>query len=147
VAELAAGLALIAATVFVHVAGFLVVLHGLQPERHQDPPAQGLGYIVRLLVAVILLMILLHLIEVSIWAGFYSWIGVFPDVATAVFYSLGAYSTVGTGDVVLSRPWRMLGGLEGLVGALMFGLSTAFIFAVMVALNEMWRQHVSAKKS
>jgi hypothetical protein len=145
VAQAAAALALIAATVFVHVAGFLVVLRRLQPVRRQDPVAHGLGYVIRLLLTVILLMILLHVVEVFIWAGLYAWVGAFPDFRTALFYSLGSYSTVGAEGLRPARQWEMLGGLEGLVGALMFGLSTAFIFAVMNAINQMWRHKAASK--
>ena len=40
-------------------------------------------------------------------------------------------ATVGYGDLVLPKPWRMLGPVEGLTGILMCGLSTGFFFAVV----------------
>ena len=41
------------------------------------------------------------------------------------------YTTIGYGDLVLSEPWRMLGPIEGLIGILMCGLSTAIFFAMI----------------
>jgi hypothetical protein len=38
---------------------------------------------------------------------------------------------VGSGEVVLSLRWKLLGPLEAAAGLLMFGVSTALIFAVI----------------
>jgi hypothetical protein len=38
---------------------------------------------------------------------------------------------VGSGEVVLSPHWKLLGPLEAATGLLMFGVSTALIFAVI----------------
>jgi hypothetical protein len=42
----------------------------------------------------------------------------------------GSYTTSGS-DIVLPARWKLLGPLEAVCGMLMFGLSTAFIFAVI----------------
>ena len=41
------------------------------------------------------------------------------------------YTTVGYGDLVLPKEWRLLGAVEGLTGILMCGLSTGLFFAVV----------------
>ena len=41
------------------------------------------------------------------------------------------YATIGYGDLVLPKEWRLFGPLEGLTGILMCGLSTAFLFATL----------------
>ena len=41
------------------------------------------------------------------------------------------YTTLGYGDLVLPKEWRLLGPVEGLTGILMSGLSTGFFFAVV----------------
>ena len=41
------------------------------------------------------------------------------------------YTTLGYGDVVMTPSWRLLGPLEAADGMLMFGVSTAVIFAVI----------------
>jgi hypothetical protein len=44
-------------------------------------------------------------------------------------------STRGASGLMLEQQWRMMGALEATDGMLLFGISTAFIFAVM---QEYW---------
>ena len=44
-----------------------------------------------------------------------------------MYFSITSYTTVGYGDVVLPASWRLLGPIEGAVGILMFGWSTAIL--------------------
>jgi hypothetical protein len=52
---------------------------------------------------------------------------VFPTMEEAVYYSLVAYTTLGLGDVVVPKDQRLLGGMTGANGFLMFGLMTAML--------------------
>ena len=138
--EALAACVLIIATVVAHLSvvyGLLVYL-----RRLQTPGLFSHGRNVRVLLTVIMSIIVVHGIEVTMWAAFYYAVGAFDDGATALFFSLGSYSTLGAANVVLPSEWRLLGGIEGLVGALMFGLSTAFIFSVMHAIyRHIWQDH------
>ena len=40
-------------------------------------------------------------------------------------------TTIRYGDLVLAKPWRILGPVEGLTGILMCGLSAGLFFAVV----------------
>ena len=42
-----------------------------------------------------------------------------------------SHTTLGYGDVVLSKPWRSLGPICAINGLLTFGCSTAFLFLVL----------------
>jgi len=44
------------------------------------------------------------------------------------------YTTLGYGDIVMSPATRMLGPIEAIDGLLMFGVSTAMIFEVILRL-------------
>ena len=89
-----------------------------------------------LLIMVFAIIILLHLTETAIWAAFYySW-NLFPDFETSFYFSLTSYTTIGYGDVVLPQKWRWLGGIEGISGVLLCGLSTAYIFVVLNSLFQ-----------
>jgi voltage-gated potassium channel Kch len=96
-----------------------------------------------LLVAVFAVVIVLHLVETGIWATFYYWRNLFPTYETALYFSLGTYSTIGYGDVVLPQSWRLLGGIEGISGVLLCGFSGAFIFAVVNTLFQARMQALS----
>ena len=76
-------------------------------------------------------MILLHLIEIALWASLYEWTGAMPDLPSALYFSAVTYTTTGYGDVVLPEAWRLVGGVEALTGILMCGLSTGFFFVVV----------------
>jgi hypothetical protein len=81
------------------------------------------------------IIIVLHGLQILLWAGFYRW-KCFPSWESALYFSGGSYSTVGTGDLLLPRMWRILGVVESGTGVLMGGLSVAFIFAVITRLVE-----------
>lgn len=74
--------------------------------------------------------ILLHLVEIGVWAGFYVWKDALPDFHAAAYFSAVTYTTTGYGDIVLPEAWRVLGAVEALTGILMCGWSTGFFFAV-----------------
>ena len=89
-----------------------------------------------LFVVIAIWMVLLHLSEISVWAAVYAWNSALPDLPTAWYFSAVTYTTVGYGDVVLPREWRLDGGIEALTGILMCGWSTGFFFAVVNRLYE-----------
>jgi voltage-gated potassium channel len=73
----------------------------------------------------------LHLAEIGLWAGFYVWRNCLPDLESSLYFSAASYSTLGYGDVVLSRAWRLVGVMESVTGALLLGWSAAFFFTVV----------------
>jgi hypothetical protein len=78
----------------------------------------------------------LHLAEIGLWAGFYVWRNCLPDLESSLYFSAASYSTLGYGDVVLSRAWRLVGVMESVTGALLLGWSAAFFFTVVHRLFE-----------
>lgn len=77
------------------------------------------------------IILALHLSEICVWAGFYSWQGCLPDFETSLYFSGATYTTLGYGDVVLPRSWRLAGALESLTGVLLLGWSAAVFFTVV----------------
>ena len=117
-----------------HVCGLVILGDRLVRRRRTIEHHAGPAFAALLLVAVFLVVIILHLAEAGLWAGFYRWNGLFQNFETSLYFSLESYSTVGYGDVLLPPSWRLLGTIEGVSGALLCGLSTAFLFAVINAL-------------
>src|SRR5688572_1375658 len=120
---------LVAITVAIHAAGLAVVLSHLV-KSHALPPTQPWP-ITLLLIRVAWLLIFIHCVEISVWALFYLWEGCLPDAESAFYFSGTTYTTIGYGDVVLPKPWRMLGPIEGVTGILMCGLSAGLFFATV----------------
>jgi hypothetical protein len=79
----------------------------------------------------VLLLAVLHGIEAGAWAGAYVALGARPDFASAMLYSLSAMTTYGHAEIFLAQHWRLMGALEALNGMMLFGLTTAFLFAVL----------------
>ena len=74
---------------------------------------------------------LLHGVEALAWALAYELLGALPTYKLAMLYSLSAMSSYGNSDISLPEEWRMMGALEALNGMILFGLTTAFLFAVI----------------
>ncbi|MHC1763365.1 MAG: potassium channel family protein [Verrucomicrobiia bacterium] len=121
--------ALVAITVLVHATGFGLLLRALM-KSHAAPPTRAWP-IAWLFIRVTWLLILLHLAEITVWALFYLWGGCLPDAESAFYFAGVTYTTIGYGDLVLPKPWRLLGPVEGLTGILMCGLSAGLFFAVV----------------
>jgi hypothetical protein len=120
--------ALMAACVVIHAAGVTAAMRWVR--KH---PAQSAKFWLWtwLFIRLAGWMILLHLVEVAIWASFYVSQRAIPDFPSALYFSLVTYTTTGYGDVVLPVQWRFHGGIEALTGILMCGWSTGFFFAVV----------------
>lgn len=72
-----------------------------------------------------------HLIQIALWAVIFLVIGEIPTFEKAFYYSAQNYTALGYGDIILSEQWRLLGPLEAINGLLLFGLSTAMMYAVL----------------
>ena len=119
---------LMALCVVIHAAGLIWALGRL---RQAPGRVRGFWASTRLFIVVALWIVLLHLVEISVWALAFVWQGALPDIQSALYFSAVTYTTTGYGDVVLSEPWRLDGGVEALTGILMCGWSTGFFFAVV----------------
>ena len=64
---------------------------------------------------------------VWLWAVVFQITHVFATLEEAVYFSLVAYTTLGLGDVIVPQEQRLLGGMTGANGFLMFGLMTAML--------------------
>jgi hypothetical protein len=82
-----------------------------------------------------------HLIAIGIWALVFSVCGEFSQFARAVYHSGMNYTTLGDSDKAMSGSWRLLAPLEGANGMLMFGVSTAMLFAIIQRLIQTRLSH------
>jgi hypothetical protein len=78
----------------------------------------------------------LHGIEAAVWAVAYLWLGATDSMRDAMLYSVDSITTRGASGLVLESKWRMLGALEAADGMLLFGISTAFAFAIIARIDH-----------
>jgi len=99
--------------------------------------AQGSFWNITIVLQLIVFLLLAaHLVQMAFWALVFVWCDQFPDFGTAFCHSALNYTTLGYGDVVMGRPWRLLGPMEAMDGMLMAGVSAAILFAVLHRLVE-----------
>ncbi|MEM9063564.1 MAG: ion channel [Pseudomonadota bacterium] len=85
----------------------------------------GLLRVVLAIAACGLWVIFGQLLGVWVWAVALLYLEGFPNLETSLYFSLSAYTTLGFGDVLPPKDWRILGALVGANGMLGFGLATA----------------------
>jgi hypothetical protein len=130
------GVSLIVVTITAHATGVVSMALGMiRIRRRLEVRHLGLWCVMPTVIGVVavigLLLTVLHGLEAAIWAAAYLWLGTFHSSFDAMLFSVGAMTTVGAPGLLLQRDWQMMGVLEAASGALLFGISTAYIFGVM----------------
>jgi hypothetical protein len=141
VKTLLAALCLMAACVTIHAGGITWAIRRL---RRRADTALPFWPGVWLFILVAAWIVLLHLVEISVWAVFYLWKDGMPDLQSSLYFSAVTYTTTGYGDLVLPKDWRLVGGVEALTGILMCGWSTGFFVAIVSRLYESQGRKMSA---
>lgn len=91
---------------------------------------------VPMLVSAVLGVFVAHIIQIWLWALFYLTVHALPTLEESLYFSTSTFTTVGFGDVVLSKDWRLVSSFQSANGFILFGWSTAFIFEIMSRLYE-----------
>lgn len=86
---------------------------------------------IAIVVAAYLLIVLGHSIQVWLWAWSFVHTDALRNMPDALYFSLITYTTVGYGDIVLEPDLRMFATMAAVTGVLNFGLSAAFLVALM----------------
>jgi hypothetical protein len=129
IAKLLMASALVATTVIIHAGGLGMVLsHVLHVTARPDTRFWPITW---LLIRIAWLLLVIHLFEIAVWALFFWWQQCLPDAESSFYFSGVTYATIGYGEIVLPKEWRLFGPVEGLTGILMCGLSTAFFFVIV----------------
>ena len=134
--ELALAAAIVVVCLIIHIAGILLMAEWLLQRREYFEQTAGRRHLAVLIVTLFAGIVLLHLAQTSLWAAFYYAQDLFSDFETSLYFSMVSFTTIGYGDVLLPRNWRLLGVIEGFSGVVLCGVSTGFIFAVINAMLQ-----------
>ena len=129
--QLLFALALTSVTVVLHAIGtvhLVIPASGVWKAFNATPIGHRAVWI---LIRLVSLLLVLHVLEMAVWATAFAAGNVLPDFETSLYYSLTSYTTVGYGDVIPNVSWRLLGPIEAAVGILMLGWSTSIIIAAV----------------
>jgi hypothetical protein len=125
-------LPLIVVNVVIHIFGFALIYNKVVGVLGSAMARlRFLSMFAAVMGVTVTLATILHGIEAAVWAAAYWSLGAMPDIRSAMLYSLGAMTTYGHANVYLQDQWRLMGALEALNGMLLFGLTTAFLFAMI----------------
>jgi hypothetical protein len=111
----------------------ITILEAMIRRGHAQGSFWNITWLLQLMV---FLFLGAHLVQMALWALVFVWCGQFPDFGAAFCHSVVNYTTLGYGDTVMARPWRLLGPMEAMDGMLMAGVSAAILFAVLHRLVE-----------
>jgi hypothetical protein len=116
-------------TVFIHLIGLAVLVRVLR-SRSWHPLLDRVRPITLLLGASIGIFAI-HTVEIWLFALAYLLLGAAGDFEQSLYFSTVTYATIGYGDVLVAKPWRILGAIEGAAGVIMLGWSTAFLVSLL----------------
>jgi hypothetical protein len=131
-ADWAWGLPLIVLTVVTHVLGLALLFQRVvHVSGHIITRRHPKVAFMLVMGATTLAATVLHGFEAAVWAVAYLFFRALPDFRSSLLYSLNAITSYGHTNLVLEGHWQLMGSLEALNGTLLFGLTTAFLFAVI----------------
>ena len=129
--QLAVATAMVALTVTTHLIGLTLLLWVLRRHRVLLSQSSAVLHDASGVLTATFGLFFLHAVEIWAYAALYDLIGALPDFDTALYFSTSTYTTIGYGDVVLPRTWRVLGAIEGANGVILLGWSTAFFVTIV----------------
>jgi hypothetical protein len=145
IVQIAWGIALILATTSVHAVCTGRLIAFLRNVHIRHWLVQSAFTQVVTLTIVVPLLLLASLAEAGIWAGAYVGLGALSHFEEALYFSTVTFTTLGFGDITLSPEWRLLGAIQAANGIVIFGWSTALVFALLQRMIDADRQRDEAK--
>jgi hypothetical protein len=122
-------------TVAIHVVGLMLIKRRFDRLLKHVGSRKFSAFALLFLAGPTISVTLLHGLEATVWAIAFRLLHALPDQKSAVLYSLNAMTTYGHSGIILAPHWHLMGSLEALNGWILFGLSTAFLYAII---QEVW---------
>jgi hypothetical protein len=88
----------------------------------------------------VLLMLVLHIVDMTIWASMLVRLGLIPDVRDSLYFTANSYTTLGYGGMPLGFGWRELGPMMAISGLFTFAWTTGTMFNVVGYQRELTDQ-------
>ena len=99
---------------------------------------------IRPLLVSMLAMVGGNFIQITLWGVLFIWLGEFSELYEAVYHSAVNFASLGYGDIVMSKNWKLLGPLEAVNGVLMVSMSAAALMVMLQQLIKAQRDEVVA---
>jgi hypothetical protein len=119
-----------ACNIAIHAIVMAAVLRVARIASERATSRQSLR-LIAVMIATVSVLMAAHIAEVIVWSFAYAIIGVAPPGTDLIYFAFVNYTTLGYGDVTPLQRWHLLGPMTAMNGVLLFGWSTAVIFAVL----------------
>ena len=134
-------------TVILHFGGLIGLLSMLRYQAQDIKAHKTLPGQFALVIVVVLLIFVIHAAEIWVYALMFLAIGAISNFGEALYFSTVTFSSLGYGDVVLSKDWRLFGAIEAANGLILFGWSTAFLISLTRQLRILEHDWVRRRRS
>ena len=128
--QIVIGAGLVGLTVIIQAMFMLVGLRGIETLRTHERKFTH-QHATLIIVLFVLFMFFAVVMDVWLWAAVYLTIGAVASFEESLYFSTTTFTTLGYGDVVLGREWRLLASFEAANGLIIFGWMTALVIAVI----------------
>ena len=145
--QIALGIAILIVVVFIHGAGIRRISRYFS-ERWVHVTTETPHWRVNFLFgSVIAQLVIVHLIEVMVWALPIYWLNLIPGISAAAFFAAETYTTLGEGTVRLPLSWRQLGPIIAVSGLFTFGWTSSVLVYIMTQFGTLDTHHAERKKA
>ena len=132
--QLAIGAAMIAVCVVIHGIGLFTIQNIISGDNMKSrfenlKPLSFTGSIFTLIA--VFALIFIHFVEIWLFAFLYDYLGALHTFEDSLYFSTISYATIGYNDASIHEEWRMVAALEGVLGVILLGWSTAFFVRVL----------------
>jgi len=123
-------IAVSACNIAIHAIVMAAVLWVVRVASERTTSHQTLRLIV-VMTATVSVLMAAHIAEVVAWSFAYAIVGIAPAGTDLLYFAFVNYTTLGYGDITPLQRWHLLGPMTAMNGVLLFGWSTAVIYAVL----------------
>jgi len=134
------GISAVIITVIIETITIVILLKYLFKAESRGKFGTDLLYDMIILSLIMVILFCGHLIQIAIWGELFVLCGQFDEFSNAFYHSMVNYSSLGYGDIVMTKEWRLLGAMEAVNGILLFGVSAAVFFTV---LRDIFQQRIN----
>ena len=143
--ELLLATAMVVVMVVTHLVGLGLLIRLLQ--SHSRLLKQVRLTPLTLLLTATVGIITIHSVEIWTYAGLYVALDAFRNFEEALYFSTVTYASIGYGDLLMPKPWRILAAIEGAAGVIMLGWSTAFLVSLLNQLKLLRHDWLSREEA
>ncbi len=125
-------------TIIIHAVAYDWILKILPRTASLFTKFFGSFWKIFLITFVVLCILTTLFIDIWIWTALLMIVDTIHlhDIETGLYFAATSFTTVGYGDIVLEKHWRILGTICAINGMFLFGWSAAFIYEIMAKLYQ-----------